>query len=72
MQGLAEEEDWTAEYSLRGVGKGTLVVLDAGVKKGVWEQVAVALPNDVEVLRIPRTRRPVLAPNMVLPSRPHP
>lgn len=50
--GIVAMGDWVTEYSLRGSGRGTLLLLDSGLPKATWEQLAVALPNDIEVLRV--------------------
>ncbi len=50
--GIVAMGDWVTEYSLRASGRGTLLLLDSGLPKATWEQLAMALPNDVEVLRV--------------------
>jgi hypothetical protein len=50
--GIVNMVDWVTEYSLRGEGRGTLLLLDSGLPQAIWEQLAVALPNNVEVLRV--------------------
>lgn len=51
--GVTNLSDLSGDFSFRGQGQGTIVLLDSALPSGAWEQLAVTLPNDIEVLRVP-------------------
>jgi hypothetical protein len=51
--GVTNLSDLSGEFSVRGQGQGTIVLLDSALPPGAWENLAVTLPNDIEVLRVP-------------------
>jgi hypothetical protein len=50
--GATYGEDGADAFSLRGSGRGTVVLLDRGLTEDQWRRIALGLSNDLEVLRI--------------------
>jgi hypothetical protein len=51
--GVTHGEDGGPDaFSLRGSGRGTVVLLDRGLTEDQWRRIALGLSNDLEVLRI--------------------